>query len=102
MIAAMDTKAFEVICPCCGAAITVDPDTRVIIAHAEPRKRAHLSLEEAALQVKAGRKEAESRFARAMDERAHQSEILEKRFKKALEKAADEPEGPPPKPFDLD
>lgn len=98
----VDTNAFEILCPCCGAAITVDPATRAVIAHTEPRKRAHLSLEEAALQVKAGRKEAESRFARAMDERAHQSEILEKRFKKALEKAADEPAGAPPKPFDLD
>jgi len=98
----MADRTLDIACPSCGATICVDAATGAILSHVPPPKKAHLSFEEAALQVEAEKKRAESRFSKAMEERGRQSEILEKKFKKALEKAADEPAGPPEKPFDLD
>jgi uncharacterized Zn finger protein (UPF0148 family) len=91
----------EILCPCCGASITVDAATGAVLFHVEPRKTPQVSFEEAANEVQAARNRAASKFQKAMDERAHQSEILEKKFRKALEKAADD-DAPPEKPFDLD
>ena len=95
-----ESRSREILCPCCGATMTVDLETGAILG-VTPPKKGHLSFEEAAHEVEEGKKRAASRFERAMEDRSRQSEILEKKFRKALEKAADD-EAPPPKPFDLD
>jgi uncharacterized Zn finger protein (UPF0148 family) len=97
----MANGSHEILCPCCGSTITVDAATGAVVFHVEPRKAPQASFEEAANEVQAARSRAASKFQKAMDERAHQSEILEKKFRKALEKAADD-DAPPEKPFDLD
>jgi|SRR5712675_1965339 len=97
----MDDSTLDIACPCCGAVLTVDRGTGAIIAHVAPKKGTQFTFEEAAGEVQAAKKRAASQFDRALGERAHQSEILEKKFRKALEKAADD-ETPPDKPFDLD
>jgi len=97
----MADTSHEILCPCCGASITVDAATGAVLSHVEPRRSPQISFEEAASEVQAARKRADSKFQKAMEERAHQSEILEKKFRKALEKAADD-DTPPGKPFDLD
>ncbi|HXI02665.1 MAG TPA: hypothetical protein VNI57_05760 [Candidatus Saccharimonadales bacterium] len=96
----MENRSLEIFCPCCGAVLTVDAATGAVLSHDAP-KRPHHSLEEAASEVQKGRRRAESLFERAMDESAHQSEILEKKFQKAFEKAADD-DSVPQSPFDLD
>ncbi len=80
--------------------MTVDAGSGAILSHEAPEKPHH-SLEEAADEVARGKRRAETRFSRALSERARQSEILERKFKKAFEKAADDEE-PPKSPFDLD
>jgi hypothetical protein len=98
----MADPTYEIVCPCCGAILTVDAGTGDLLAHVTPPRKAHLSFEEAAGEVRAEKTRAESKFSKALEERSRQGEILEKKFRKALEKAADEPDVPPEKPFDLD
>jgi len=94
-------KTLKVICPCCDTLLTVDPATGAILLEERRQKREHQSLDEAMDQVKAQRKEAEDKLARAMEESRHREEILEKRFQEARKKAAESKE-PPPRPFDAD
>lgn len=97
----MADATHDVTCPCCGALLSVDAATGAVISHVAPKKAPQLSFEEAASEVESARRRAASKFEKALGERARQSEILEKKFKKALEKAADD-DTPPEKPFDLD
>ena len=94
-------KTLKVVCPCCDTLLTVDPATGAILLEERRQKREHQSLDEAMGQVKAQRKEAEDKLARAMEESRHREEILEKRFQEARKKAAESKE-PPPRPFDAD
>lgn len=94
-------KILKVVCPCCDTLLTVDPATGAILLEERRQKREHQSLDEALGHVKAQRKEAEDKLARAMEESRHREEILEKKFQEARKKAA-ESKDPPPRPFDAD
>ena len=94
--------SLKIVCPCCDTLLTVDPKTGAILLEERRRHREHESLDSALGQVKAQRKEAEEKLARAMDEARHREEILEKKFQEARRKAAESPDEPPPRPFDAD
>jgi uncharacterized Zn finger protein (UPF0148 family) len=94
-------NTLKVVCPCCDTLLTVDPATGAILLEERRQRREHQSLDEALGHVKAQRKEAEDKLARAMEESRHREEILEKRFQEARKKAAESDE-PPPRPFDAD
>ncbi|HEU4401307.1 MAG TPA: hypothetical protein VFT43_04310 [Candidatus Polarisedimenticolia bacterium] len=94
-------KSLKVTCPCCDTLLVVDPATGAILREERKRHREHQSLDEALGQVKAQKKEAEEKLARAMEESRHREEILEKKFQEARKKAAENDE-PPPRPFDAD
>lgn len=94
-------KSLKIVCPCCDTLLTVDPATGAILLEERRTHREHQSLDEAMGQVKAQRKEAEEKLARAMDEERRRDEILEKKFQEARKKAAESDE-PPPRPFDAD
>lgn len=99
-MASMEDRSHELKCPCCGASLTVDLSTGAILSHEAPKKE-HMSLEEAAETAARGKKRAASRFSQAIEERSRHSEILEKKFRKAFEKASED-DTPPKSPFDLD
>ena len=94
-------KSLKVVCPCCDTLLTIDPGTGAILLEERRQRREHQSLDDAMSQVKAQRKEAQEKLARAMDEERHRDEILEKKFQEARKKAAESDE-PPPRPFDAD
>ncbi|PYT17486.1 MAG: hypothetical protein DMF51_02345 [Acidobacteria bacterium] len=95
------SKSIKVVCPCCNTLLTLDPATGAVLLEERRQRREHQSLDDAMSQVKAQRKEAEEKLARAMDEARHRDEILEKKFQEARKKAAESDE-PPPRPFDAD
>ncbi len=95
------SKSVKIVCPCCDTLLTIDPATGAVLLEERRQRREHQSLDEAMSQVKAQRKEAEEKLARAMDEARHRDEILEKKFQEARKKAAESDE-PPPRPFDAD
>lgn len=95
-------KSFELNCPCCGALVVIDPDTRAILRFEQPKRPPGASFEEMLKDVGESRKKTESKLARALDEQKKRQEILEKRFREAVKKAESTDEPPPKRPFDLD
>lgn len=90
----------DITCPCCSTKLTVDRDTGDIRYEQRPKK-AEVSWDHALAAGKNRQDEAEALFNRGMDRERRADDILEKKFKEALERA-DKSDKPPPRIFDLD
>ena len=90
-------------CPDCEATLKVDRKTGAVLSH-EPAvaKRKLGSFEEAAAEGARRKERANDLFAATVEREKHKSEILEKTFREALEKAQKEPVEKPRSPFDDD
>ena len=90
-------------CPDCESTLKVDRATGAVLSH-EPAasKRKLGSIEEAAAEVARRKERAEDLFAATVEREKHKSEILEKTFREALQKAQKEPAGRPRNPLDDD
>jgi uncharacterized membrane protein YkoI len=88
-------------CPDCEATLRVDAATGAVLSH-EPavHKNKLASLEEAAKEIERRKERANDLFAATVEREKHKSEILEKTFKQALEKAQQEPNVKPRGIFD--
>lgn len=97
-------ETFEVVCPCCGARLTVDPEVRAVLSHEQPAKEkpvADLKKAVEALKGEAGRRQAQ--FAQSMQAEKDKGKVLDRKFQEALKKAKDEPPtAPPARDIDLD
>jgi len=96
--------AFELGCPCCGALLKVDSETRAVIAHTPPvRPKTFNDFEEAARAMREQEGRKESLFRQAVDAEKNKADLLEKKFQEAIKKAKETPdEGPRIRDFDLD
>lgn len=82
-------------CPDCDATLSVDGDTGAVLSHQPAISKNKLgSLEEAAKEVERRKERAADLFAATVEREKHKSEILEKTFKQALEKAQADPSKP--------
>lgn len=98
------SDAFEVGCPCCGAVLKIDPETRAVIAHTPPaRPKTFQDFEEAARAMRDQEGRKESLFRQAVDAERHKADLLERKFQEAVKRAKDAPDtGKPIRDFDLD
>ncbi len=96
--------AFEVTCPCCGATLKVDAETRAVISHTAPvRPKTFNDIEEAARAMKEQDTLRESIFRQSVEAQKHSADLLNKKFEEALRKAKETPDtGKPIRDFDLD
>lgn len=96
--------AVVVICPCCGAKLTVDPALKAVIHHELPPKPAGpvKDLKEAMEALKAEAEKRRALFQQAAEAEKDKSKVLDKRFQEALKKAKDEPIERPTRDIDLD
>jgi hypothetical protein len=103
-MAKKQASAFDVGCPCCGALIKVDPETRAVIAHTPPvRPKTFNDFEEAARAMKDQESRKESLFQQSVEAERNKSDLLEKKFQEAIRKAKETPDtGKPLRDFDLD
>ena len=94
---------FVIQCPDCESTLKVDRATGAVLSH-EPvaMKRKLGSIEEAAAEVARRTERANDLFAASFEREKHKSEILEKTFREALEKAQKDPPTRPRSPFDDD
>lgn len=94
----------ELVCPCCGARLTVDAELRRIIAHQPPpsHRKGSKNLDRAnqVLRTEAARREAH--FRQSADEERIKSQLLERKFEEALRKSKDQPVTRPTREIDLD
>jgi len=89
---------FEVECPCCQAALKIDPETRAVIAHKVPEKPPaieDLAAAVAKLKGEAGRREEV--FRKQFETEKSHGKVLEKKFDELLKQARENPDLPPPK-----
>jgi hypothetical protein len=84
-----------VLCPDCGSTLKVDPDTGAVLSHEPASTKNKLSsFEEAAKENQRRKDRAEDLFAATVEREKHKSEILDKTFRQALEKAQKDPGKP--------
>jgi hypothetical protein len=89
------SDVFLVQCPDCGATLKVDPDTGAVLSHESVVSKNKLgSLEEAAKENQRRKARAEDLFAATVEREKHKSDILEKTFREALERAKADPSKP--------
>ena len=82
-------------CPDCGATLKVDRETGAVLGHESAASKNKLkSLEEAARENVRRKERAEDLFAATVEREKHKSDILEKTFKEALERAKTDPSKP--------
>jgi hypothetical protein len=91
----------EITCPGCKCHLLVDADTGNV-RRLEPRKKSPRSFESVLSEDKARRAASETLFGKALASQKDQQEVLERKFKEAIEKAADEPDELTPRPLDWD
>ena len=95
---------FDLTCPCCGAVLKVDVETRAVISHVAPVKpKTFNDLDEAARAMKEQDNRRESIFRQSVEAQKNSADLLEKKFQEALRKAKESPDtGRPIRDFDLD
>jgi uncharacterized C2H2 Zn-finger protein len=95
---------FDTTCPCCGAVLKVDPETKAVISHvpkAAPKMFADFNEAAKAMKEQEGRKE--SIFQQSVEAHKNSASLLEKKFQEAVKKAKETPDtGKPLRDFDLD
>jgi len=88
-------------CPDCESTLKVDVKTGAVLSHEPPAHKNKLkSLEEAAQENVRRRDRAADLFAATVEREKNKSEILEKTFQQALERAQKDPAAKPRGIFD--
>ena len=98
-----DVRKLEVVCPCCGATLTVDAELGKVLFHKAPPKQEtgpDLDLASQLLKKEAERREA--LFQQSANDQKISSELLDRKFREAFEKTKDQPTTKPVRDFDLD
>jgi hypothetical protein len=100
----MAHKLFEVTCPCCQAALKIDPDTRAIITHKAAEKPPSIGdFAEAVAKLKGEPARREEVFQKSFAAEKSHGAVLAKKFDELLKQAKENPDVTPPKrDIDLD
>jgi len=92
-----------VVCPCCGATLTVDAELGKVLFHqAPPKQDKGPDLDDAARLLKQEAERREAIFRQSAEEEKIKSDLLDRKFREAFEKTKDQPTGKPLRDFDLD
>jgi hypothetical protein len=87
---------FEVECPCCQAMLTIDPETRAVIAHTVPEKPKlidDLAAEVQKLKGEGARRE--QLFQKNFEAEKTHGKVLEKKFDELFKRAKENPDEKP-------
>lgn len=78
---------FELLCPCCGAKLKVDPELKAIIAHEAPKAaRKFESVDDAIEGLKTHDAEREKKFAASVEAEKSKRDVLNRKFDELFEK----------------
>ncbi len=94
----------DVECPCCQAALKVDPATGVVLSHKEKEKpRVFQDFTEAVDRYKGEAGRREDAFQKSLADHKQHKDVLAKKFDELFRQAKENPDAPPPKrEFDFD
>lgn len=94
-------EKFNVICPCCEAALTIDAQTGAVLAHEEKEKKLS-SFEDLKGELDKKKELREQLFAQEQNVQKERERLLEEKFREALKRAEGETDKPWKNPLDLD
>jgi hypothetical protein len=92
-------EAFDITCPCCEAQLKVDPETSSVV-WVDKKKEPVRDFDDLVNRVQSQKSLLDEKFARSVQQTKHAREILDKKFEEAKKRAAADPTGRPPNPFD--
>ena len=79
---------FDLLCPCCGARLKVDPELKAVIHHEAPKApRKFSSVVDALGALKGADEEREKKFAASVEAEKSKKDVLNKKFTELFEKA---------------
>jgi len=95
---------FEVECPCCQAALKIDPETQAVISHKAPAKpRVVEDMDAAVARLKGEGARREEAFRKSVESEKKSKDVLAKKFDELLKQAKENPDlTPPTRDIDLD
>lgn len=94
-------EKFNIICPCCEAALTIDAGTGAILAH-EEKKKPVASFDALRDELSKQKDLREQLFSQEMSSMKDRERILEEKFQEALKKADTQSGEPFRNPLDMD
>jgi hypothetical protein len=95
-------RTIELLCPCCEAKLTVDPDLAVVLAHTAPvRVAPDVDISDAARILADQAQKREDKFRDSWEAESKKEDVLNRKFEEALKKAKDQPVEKPLRDFDL-
>jgi hypothetical protein len=90
-------------CPCCGARLNIDAEFEKVLSYdPPPENRSTLNLDNAAALLKEQAARREAIFDQSSEDIKNQAQLLERKFKAALEKSKHEPVEKPTRDIDLE
>ncbi len=99
----MEKETIQLVCPCCGATLTIDPLLAAVLDHklpARPQVVAHLKDAVKLVQEEATRRE--EKYQQIAEAEKNKGKVLDRKFQELLKKAKEEPLKKPLKDIDLD
>jgi hypothetical protein len=98
------SELIDILCPCCGSTLLVDPEMKLVIQHREPEKKPLIEdLHSAVQQLKGDADRRNEVFEKSFASHRSGEKVREKKFEELLRQAKEDKTGTPPKrPFDLD
>ncbi len=92
-------EALDITCPCCEAALKVDPETGTVV-WADKKKAPAKDFDDLVHRVHSQKSVLDQKFARSVQHTKHASAILDKKFEEARKRAQADPDSKPPHPFE--
>ena len=100
----MAKAMFDVQCPCCAATLTIDVETRAVIAHTIPEKPKLIEdLAAEVVKLKGAEARRDEVFQKQVEAQKSHGRVLEKKFDELFKRVKESPdEAPPMRDIDLD
>ncbi len=98
-----ELSTIQIICPCCGATLTVDPSLPAVLDHKLPAKpQVAAKMEDVPKIVKEEAARRDEKYQQLVEAEKNKGKVLDRKFQELLKKAKEEPLKKPLKDIDLD
>ena len=98
-----ESATIEITCPCCGAALIIDPLLPGVLEHRLPQRPQPVAqLKDAAKVLKEEASRREEKYQQILEAEKSKGKLLDRKFQELLKKAKEEPLEKPLKDIDLD
>lgn len=103
-MARVESELIEVKCPCCEAALKIDPLLKAVISHkAHEKPKTIEDMAVAVQRLKGEEARREEVFQKSFEAHKGHQKVLERKFDELFKQVKENPDEPPPKrPFDFD